>query len=84
VNEIRRRKEAHLDLCAQADVEARRSTLLGEVHLLHEALPDASWDEIDPSVELLGRRLQAPLLIASMTGGTERAGELNRALASAA
>lgn len=84
MSEIGRRKDAHLDLCASGEVEARGGTLLGEVHVLHEALPDVSWDEIDPGIELLGRRLAAPLLIASMTGGTERAGALNRDLASAA
>ena len=68
-----RRKQAHLDLCATRDVEARGSTLLEEVHLLHEALPELSLDEVDPAVELFGRRLAAPLLISGMTGGTDRA-----------
>ena len=39
MSEIAARKQAHLDLCAHGDVEARGSTLLEEVHLLHEALP---------------------------------------------
>lgn len=78
------RKQEHLDLCANGDVEARRSTLLDEVHLLHEAIPDLSVVDIDPSVELLGRRLSAPLVISGMTGGTARAGVINRALATAA
>jgi len=84
VSEIRRRKQAHLELCATRDVEARRSTLLEEVQLLHEALPDLSLSEVDPSVELFGRRLRAPIVISGMTGGTERAGEINRDLATVA
>ena len=52
--EIRERKLAHLDLCATGDVEARGSTLLEEVHLLHDALPELSAAEIDPSIELFG------------------------------
>jgi isopentenyl-diphosphate delta-isomerase len=84
VSEIGERKTSHLDLCATHDVESQRSTLLDQVHLLHEALPELSCDEVDPSVELLGRRLQAPLLISGMSGGTPRARELNRALATAA
>jgi len=81
---IGERKSAHLDLCIREDVESRRGTLLDEVHLFHEALPELSWDEVDPSLEVFGRRLQAPILISGMSGGAEEARELNRALATAA
>src|SRR5258706_510063 len=84
MSEIGARKQAHLDLCAHADVEARGSTLLEEVHLLHEALPELSAADVDTSVALFGRRLAAPVYISGMTGGTERAGAINRALAAAA
>ncbi len=81
---IRRRKSSHLELCATRDVEGRGGTLLDEVHLLHDALPELSLAEVDLSALVLGRRLQAPVLISGMTGGTQEAGELNRALATAA
>jgi isopentenyl-diphosphate delta-isomerase len=84
VSGIVERKLAHLDLCAGEDVEARSSSLFDQVHLLHEALPELSFDEVDSSVELLGRRLRAPILISGMTGGAGRARDLNRALATAA
>jgi isopentenyl-diphosphate delta-isomerase len=84
VSVISDRKSEHLTLCAEREVEAARSTLLEEVQLLHDALPDLACDEIDSSVELLGRQLQAPILISGMTGGTEQAAEFNRALAGAA
>jgi isopentenyl-diphosphate delta-isomerase len=84
VSAIRRRKASHLELCATRDVEGRGGTLLDEVHLLHDALPELSLADVDLGVELLGRRLLAPVLISGMTGGTEEAGELNRALATAA
>jgi len=84
VSDVERRKTEHLDLCASHHVEACASTLLEDVHLLHEALPELSADEVDPSTELLGRQLRAPVLISGMTGGTDRAGELNRACALAA
>jgi isopentenyl-diphosphate delta-isomerase len=54
------------------------------VRLRHEALPEISLAEVDCSARLLNWRLSAPILISSMTGGTERAGELNRRLAEAA
>lgn len=81
---LTRRKLEHLDICAERDVEAHSSTLLEEVHLLHEALPEMAWGQVDPSVELLGRRLQTPLVISGMTGGAARARDINRALAEAA
>ncbi len=78
----RLRKEAHLDLCAEEDVEARRVTTgLERFRLPHDALPDLDGDAIDLSVTVLGRRLSMPLIIAGMTGGSPRGGEINRALA---
>ena len=83
--DIERRKADHLDLCATDEVAFRqRTTLLECVRLVHQSLPEASYDSIDTRVRLLGKELRAPLLIAAMTGGHERAAEINQALASIA
>jgi isopentenyl-diphosphate delta-isomerase len=50
----------------------------------HAALPEIDLDAIDTGVNFLGRRLAAPLLISSMTGGTATAGQINRNLAAGA
>ncbi len=82
---IKGRKDQHLDLCIGGDVGFREvDTLLSQVGLVHDALPELSFDEVDCSCGLLGRRLSAPLVIAAMTGGTERAATINRDLAAAA
>jgi isopentenyl-diphosphate Delta-isomerase len=82
---IGQRKADHLALCAEGDVGFRRtSTLLECVQLVHDALPDMKLSDVDLSLTLLGKRLRAPLVIASMTGGTEEAGRINRELASIA
>jgi isopentenyl-diphosphate delta-isomerase len=79
---ISERKADHIDLCASGDVGFHdKSTLLSGIELVHEALPELGIDDIDPSVKVLGKTLSAPLLIASMTGGTDRAREINRELA---
>lgn len=79
--EVEARKDSHLSLCALEDVEHRGGTLLDDVRLLHDALPELALEEVDLSCELFGRRLHAPLLISGMTGGTEEAARTNRALA---
>jgi isopentenyl-diphosphate delta-isomerase len=83
--ETAKRKDAHLDLCANGDVvPAENTTLLECVRLVHCAMPELAVDEVDLSTEFLGKRLRYPLLITGMTGGTERAGVVNRDLATLA
>jgi isopentenyl-diphosphate delta-isomerase len=79
---IGERKADHLALCATGDVGFRgASTLLDQVRLVHDALPDLDAADIDTSLVLLGKKLRAPIVIAAMTGGTEAAGRVNRELA---
>ncbi len=80
--EIERRKDDHLALCATDDVAfEEKSTLLECVQLIHDSLPELSWDELDPSVQLFSKRLRYPIFIAGMTGGSDAAGAVNRDLA---
>lgn len=82
---IQRRKDDHLDLCATDDVAFRgKTTLLERVQLIHQSLPDIDVDAIDTSVTLLGKKLRLPIVIAAMTGGTERAAAVNRDLSAIA
>jgi len=79
------RKADHLDLCATDQVAFReRTNLLEQVDLVHDALPELALSEVDPSTELCGKRLAAPVVIAAMTGGLERAEAINRDLAAVA
>lgn len=82
---IARRKLDHIavSLSEAADFRVVR-TGFDDVHFLHQALPDVDLDAIDLSTTFLGHRLQAPILIASMTGGMEKGAVINRNLAIAA
>jgi isopentenyl-diphosphate Delta-isomerase len=83
--DISRRKDDHLDLATSGDVGFKLTTTLFEnVRLVHDALPELAVDELDTSLELLGKRLKAPILIAAMTGGSDRAERINRELAAIA
>lgn len=79
------RKRDHIDLCATGDVAFRqKTTLLDQVELVHDALPELAVDEVDTTCKVLGKRLRAPIVVAAMTGGTERARAINRELAALA
>jgi isopentenyl-diphosphate delta-isomerase len=85
MTDIGKRKADHLDLATKGDVGFLKATTLFEcVRLVHDALPELDYSELDTSVELFGKRLSAPLLIAGMTGGTERAERINHELAAVA
>jgi len=79
---IGKRKQDHIALAATGDVGFRtRTTLLECVQLVHDALPDLDASSLDTSTILLGKTLRAPIVIASMTGGTEEAARINAELA---
>ena len=54
------------------------------MHLVHDALPDMSLEEIDLSERFLGQEIGFPFLISCMTGGSEGGFQANRDLARAA
>jgi isopentenyl-diphosphate Delta-isomerase len=84
MSDLLARKADHLTLCEGPDVEHHRGTLLDEVELLHDALPELALDQVDLATPLFGRVLQAPVLISGMTGGTPEAAAVNRDLAAVA
>jgi len=85
VSDISQRKVEHLDLCATDDVAFQgKTTLLEQVALVHEALPELAVSDVDLTTTFLGRTLSAPVVIAAMTGGADRAEAVNRALAQVA
>jgi len=79
---ISQRKTDHINLCASGEVEFRgKGTLLDDLQLIHDALPDRHVDEVDLRTPLLGKVLKAPVVISAMTGGTDEAQDINRDLA---
>jgi isopentenyl-diphosphate delta-isomerase len=82
-DDLEQRKSQHLDLVQRDEVETA-DTLFSCVRLVHRALPELDLAGIEMGTELCGRALKAPLMVTGMTGGTERAGQINRDLAALA
>jgi isopentenyl-diphosphate delta-isomerase len=82
---IQERKADHLRICLDDTVQCKTATNgLEHFQFQHCCLPDLNYDEIDLTTQFLGHRLQAPLLISSMTGGTDLAKTINVRLAKVA
>jgi isopentenyl-diphosphate delta-isomerase len=81
---LEQRKADHIRINLDQDVDSSLTTGLEHYRFIHQALPELDLAAVDTTVELFGRKLEAPLVISSMTGGTERAHEINRHLARAA
>lgn len=83
--DIQQRKGDHIRINLEQDVQFPRVTTgLARYRFIHQALPDFDLADVDTTIRLFGRTLRVPLLISSMTGGTDRAAELNNRLAAAA
>jgi isopentenyl-diphosphate delta-isomerase len=80
-----RRKSDHIRINLQEDVNFKHvSTGFERYRFIHCALPDLNIEDVDTANTLLGKRLTAPLLISSMTGGAPEARQINQRLAEAA
>lgn len=79
------RKADHIRINLEQDVQfPRLSTGLENYRFMHQALPEINLVEVDTSVKLFGKVLAVPIIISSMTGGTDIALRINRNLAEAA
>jgi isopentenyl-diphosphate delta-isomerase len=76
------RKAEHIEICLNEDVESTLSPFR-DIFILHKALPEINWEEIELGVDFLGKDLKAPLLVSSITGGTLGAKKINENIASA-
>ncbi len=82
---IEDRKADHIRINLEQDVQfPRLTTGLERYRFIHQALPELNLSDVDSTVSLFGKTLSAPIVISSMTGGTEMALRLNTRLAEAA
>ncbi len=83
--DIQRRKLDHLALVLEDAQTDRYQSGLDSLRLMHRALPELDFDEVDTRCFFLDTQLRFPFLISSMTGGQgETLTRINRHLAEAA
>lgn len=85
MSQISKRKQGHIEAVLSGQVNAKSVDAgFDRVRFEHCALPELDLQDIDLSVEFLGKTLQRPFLISSMTGGHPDAAGINAVLAEAA
>lgn len=80
---IENRKDDHIRIASEQNVE-EGNNLFNEVYLIHIALPEIDFDDVDTSMTIFGKKLSFPFIIGAMTGGTEIAEKINAILAKCA
>jgi len=81
--DLSHRKAEHVKVVLGRDVEGRYR-YWNDIQLVHRALPEIDFDDVDTTTTLLGHRLKAPIVITGMTGGFPDAAKINDNLARAA
>ena len=82
---IENRKISHIEICSKKDVQARNITnCFGDIHLVHNALPEIDLSDVQLDTILFGVKLKAPIMIEAISGGASEAAKLNSILAETA
>jgi isopentenyl-diphosphate delta-isomerase len=75
------RKNDHININLKNDVRSGITTGLENYRFDHQALPEIELDQVSIETSFLGHSLDSPIIISSMTGGSEQAERINRVLA---
>ncbi len=81
---IDQRKADHIKINLEKDVRSALTSGLENYRFIHEAMPELDLNRIDTTLSLFGKKLNSPILVSSMTGGTDEAETINLRLAEAA
>jgi isopentenyl-diphosphate Delta-isomerase len=83
MNKTENRKDEHIKVSLEKKVTSDHN-YWDDIQLIHNALPEINKNDVDFSTELFNKKLGAPIIIASMTGGYSKAKKINENLAIAA
>jgi len=81
--EIQERKIEHLKIPIEDNVQ-HSINYFDDMKLIHHAVPNISFEDVDLSVEFFNKKVSAPICISAITGGHPVSKEINEILAKAA
>ncbi len=75
------RKKDHVRIALMPEAQASVSNGLDEVRLIHEAIPDIAFNDVNITKKVFGHRFNSPIFVSSMTGGYDNSFYINSKLA---
>ncbi len=75
------RKQDHIKLSLDPRTEAKEFNDLDKVDLIHDALPEINFDQVNTTVKALGTELSVPMFVSSMTAGHSGSVNINEVIA---
>jgi isopentenyl-diphosphate delta-isomerase len=84
MSQIEKRKQRHVKISLQENVETNISTGFEDICLIHRSLPEIDLSDIKLKTKLFGKTLEAPLIISAITGGNDELKKINQTLAKVA
>ena len=82
MTKIEGRKADHINICLEKKISTDYR-YWDDIKLIHEALPEVDYDEIDTTSYVLGKKLEFPFIVTAITGGFEGAKKINANIAEA-
>ncbi len=81
--QFEKRKQDHIELALMQANQAEELNTFDSVTLIHEALPDLDFNDINMAGMRFGRTVAKPFMVGSMTAGHRDADDINRNLVAA-
>ena len=75
------RKKEHVQLALQQKNQARGKTGFQRIQLMHSALPEINFSDIDISTKVFEKDIATPFVVTGMTGGWEGSQIINETIA---
>lgn len=77
ISDFEQRKKDHIELALNPIHQADAYNFFDDYHLIHDAIPDINFSDIDLSTHSLGYLRPTPFFVSSMTAGHQHAKTIN-------
>lgn len=80
-NVTKNRKNDHIQICLNEKVNFSKSNGFEKYEFIHNAITEVDINKIELNIKLFNKQINYPFLISCMTGGTNKATDINKELA---